>query len=751
MTLKADRVADSVAGLAVRASKTRPGSTRNILPPAVHDELKDDEAFERLSKLARYSAFVIPYLIEGKIPELTKAGIVLEITDLPSDLIESPHIRFKSKPDREDPRAEEQTCTEIEIRLKELSTQLDGVIADFKAKRPVDEKKQTVLRSLAALYRDIDVQIRETKSYKNFKDTLRALQIERDATYKMLKDGEKDGADKTRQSRLNLRLLRTLKLLVKAQIMKAGMLLNDRARSRKQTASANAQCSLNSAHDSLEFLKRELNFRAVRLEHAPKIREMIITDAGGEEVWTTNLGNFDIEFSKSKEASTDEEPKVTIRQKKWIVPPTTLVNIRRHVKRGELDEARRKLNLLVGLYSLWRIRMLESSKNVLGDLKDLRKTIAHLPDGTTPDPEIIINVVEKIRNLIGVPGKIEPKISSTPHWVWTKVNCKSLGTGTESQLRILAGNRNDYALIVQNKALIEEYAALLNKAAEKGILSKRRKELIEDGVSRLAVWTGRGFVFPKQFADVDLSSVVNLMNTGFGLENEPDKENDVKQMYLRAAARLAEAARELEPRLTDISRISGNVKARADALYSEFRDDDIKHRATCIVQACKGENYREVLNQTGAIRSRYFAFPLVEPGYIRANGLLGEIETLVQRTSKITNAQAKREKLEMIEGKTNVLVSDIKHKQAFRVHVFSIKAGESRYRYVNPGTTLAGLLSLLHVDPATAFVSLGNGRISNAELRSIKLDDETPTICISKEPPKRSYRPAKKGRVYKVA
>ena len=51
----------------------------------------------------------------------------------------------------------------------------------------------------------------------------------------------------------------------------------------------------------------------------------------------------------------------------------------------------------------------------------------------------------------------------------------------------------------------------------------------------------------------------------------------------------------------------------------------------------------------------------------------------------------------------------------------------------------------------SAFVSLGNERISNYELRNIKLDDETPTICISREPPRRSYKPARKGGVFKVA
>ena len=94
MPLAVPTVTDSNPALAARASKTRPGSTRNILPPAVHDELKDNDAFKQLSKLAKYSAFVIPYLIEGKTSELTEAGIALEITDLPSDLIESPHIRF---------------------------------------------------------------------------------------------------------------------------------------------------------------------------------------------------------------------------------------------------------------------------------------------------------------------------------------------------------------------------------------------------------------------------------------------------------------------------------------------------------------------------------------------------------------------------------------------------------------------------------------------------------------------------------
>lgn len=720
----------------------------SVVEPTQHINLRDDEAFVRLQKLSHYSASILPILIEDGEDQSGYEKLGLEVRELPSDLIETPRIRFKQKPDREDPRAEIQNCFEIEKRLCELKAELDGVIADYKAGESVNERKTKCIRALADLYKDIDVEIRESKNYQHYKDTQLALQKERDATYKMLKEGENNGTSKERQSILNYRLLRVLKILTKVHIMKAGMLLNNRARSRGQTACATAYSALNSAIDEVHFFVRELNYRALRLEHAPKIRQMKISDGGGEEVWSTNLGNLNVEFVKKPGISQNEELPVRIKQKKWIVPVSTLINIRRHIKRGEIEEANKKLDLLIRLYNALRVKILTNNKDILKDLRKLKRVIVDLPDNQIPDPRAIENITNKIKDLVGIPGKTSPRISANGHWVWMEIEYKNLGSSTRSQLYTLAGERSDYALIAQNKAQIEEYAALLEKAASKSALTQKNKKIIETGINHLALWTGRGFVFQKQFATTNLQAALELTDAGFKIEDE--KPKDAKDLYQRAESHLREAAVEVSKRLSEIERIAGNIKERTDSLYSVFRDNDIKGRADKALNVCREGNYRDTLKQLAAVRSRYFIFPLLEPGYIRANELLGEIETLVHRTSKIRNSKEIDEKLKIIESKVNLLKSDIEHKQSYRVLLHSIKTGEGRYCYAVPGMTLAGLLSKLGINTDTVFISLGNGRIQNSELSQVKLSDETPTISFSNEPPLKGYRAAQRGKAHLV-
>ena len=661
------------------ASQLKAPSPKQVLL----QELDNDAALARLRTESKLAASTLPRITEAS--ALTPGGEVAQAQiDLsPEDLIEAPGIRFRKRTYREDPCSEEHACVEIQKALLTLKADLDTL-------RPSNELLQdhSYIQSLAELYGNIDVDIRETKNHQFYREFLDRLQLRRKAIYDEIDEIERTKYDKAALARLNREAIRVNRLMLKVQIKTAGLIL--RGRSPNSTGGniwIHAGALLTAASNSAQLLKEESHFRVMRDQGTATIREMTTTDWGGERVWTTNLGNLDVTIEAPEDTTDGQEPKVRIRQRRWVNVHTTLTQIRRHVKRGEIATAIKKTELLQSLYRLRRILVINQYINVSKDLRVLKQAISQLTDGVVPDTGAIGNIPEQVDNLI---GKIPAK--NAKHWVWMDIEYKNLGAATRSQLHTIAGNRIDFGTVLQNKALIEYYAEKLRVAAEKGYLLNRNKDLIEAGTTRLAVWAGRGFVYIKQFTCEELKPALKLMNEGFGLEKNPAEAESLQKFYRGSAEWFAKTAGELDRRLEDLKRTVDGVKNRGNEIYSQFRDTDITSRANLILEAFRRGNYREALKQTGAIRGRYLECPLEEPGYIRITATLGKLESLIHQTSRHDRSEDTRKD---VEHCVNLIKADVEHKLTYRVKVFDADTKRLRYVYPHPNTKLGGLLNML--------------------------------------------------------
>ena len=695
-------------------------------------ELNNEEARKLLNRYAAQTATTINLLREqtAVVPEREPIDIS---SLLPEDLIESPLSRVRNIPNRQNPRAEEKLCVEIQKKIVLLQANIDSIDALFRVSQTQEEKtiaeerQRELINGLASLYRDIEVELRETDDYDFYKISKESLKLKRDAISYKMEEFEKGQYDKDKMSRLNQEAIRVNRLLLKVQIKLAGMLLNNRTSVRGGAARNAASTTLRGAFNTTQGLKEELHFRVHRLEGVKKMRQITTTNWDGEVVWTTNIENLNITIEPTSDLE-NQEQKVKIKQRRWINVHTTLNNIRRDISRGHISNANKKIDLLLALYKFKRIAISENNTVIVEGLNGLKQALTDSQDGQVSPQNMVNAFALRTRDLIS-------RINNPKHWVWVDVEYKDIAAAVRSQLYTIAGNQKDFALVLQNKAILEYYAERLSVASKRGFLSIRNKGMIERGTEKLSVWTKRGFVYPKQFAVIDLGPALELMNAGFKLEKERDDILQAKILYGRASSYYLKAAQEADKRLNEIKGVVDGVKSRGHELYAQFRDTDIKKRIGITLREVNSCNYDQALQQINAIKGRYFFHELIEPGYKRAAGLLNEAESRLRRAMRFQNPQSL---VNEIIKRLKLASSDIEHKQSFRIYLVRAEDGQSTFRYVTPGTSLKGLLSSLQRDPDKTFVSMGHGWLPVNGRDQIIFNDQTPTIIISNTKPTKS-------------
>ena len=711
------------------ATNPTPGTEDSNRPtgPNVRD-LDNDAALQRLRYFAQLSASTIPIVSLDTETTAPSASRDESTRILPEDLIESPAIRIRKKPDRNSIQAEERACEVIQQKILEAQSEIDLIDAEHKSSQGelAQQRQQRLLTTLTTLYRDIDSSIRETTDYDFYKTSLEALKLRRSGIQNRMEELEGTNYDKSEMSNLNRQAIRTNRLLLKVQVMAAGMMLNNRSRLRGGGARNASYMALSGAFTSAQYLKEELHMRALRIIGSDNIRQITTTDWGNENVWSTDLGNLNITVESSSQAETPE-PKVTIRQRRWINAHTTLRSIRQHLRRGEIQNAIRKVDMLLDLFKLNRVQVTQSNNTIAQQVQQLRNAIPNDLQEGQPAPEPVqLDITQRVQDLTAA-------ITHPKHWVWMNVEYNDIAAAVRSQLHILTNTSNDYALVLKNKAKLETFAERLKFASRRGRLSERNRTLIEVGIRNMEVWTKRGFVYPKQNATIDLAPAIELISTGFRLEHEETNIPHAKQIYERAAGYLSRSATRLDTRLADMKRVVDGVKTNGNELFAQFRDEDIKRRTNLILEAIEQRNYAQAREQIGAIRGRYFAGEeLVDPGYKRAVLDLQKIERHLQRADGATDPVISHQKIEEL---LNLLIRDIEHKQSFRVLVVRAEDEQYQFRYINPGTTLKGLLNSM-ARPDTTYIIFGSRIVpSGAERERIELNDASPVIIVAKSKP----------------
>lgn len=621
----------------------------------------------------------------------------------PEDLVEIPQKRYKLKPEREmnERHAERMASIEIQKDINNFIAELSLITADsknaktYEEKTNIAEREKMLLEGMRELYANIPKQIISGKPYKFYSGLLKELKKHRDHIYEIIEQADKDGNKKV-LAQTNLEAIRNNIIILKMQVLIAGMLLSGkssikRENIRRYAALAAFQGALNSA----KRLEDELSFRIKRLKGKKKIEELETTDWIGQLVRTFRLGGFDIQVSEEGK----DEPGITVRQQKWINVKTRLSSIRTDIRKGRIKKAVEELDILIKLYSVYYIITLERYRDISNELKTIRALALGLPESQAPPLDILKPIQNKIDSL-------SKKITHPKLRIWAEINYKNIEKAFHGKLKTIASYEVEYMLILGNKANLEYYVEKLKTSSQKGYLSKRNKESIEDSISRLMDWVERGFVYPKQFSAISLRPIISLL--------EAEDYNGAKNFCEHAIS-------ELVVRLLEIEKIVSNVKRIAASTYSEYRDSDISERSDNMLIALNAKDFESAISQINELRELYFNQELAEPGYIRAERLLRQVTRIIRGINQVRDKELS---IRRIENILNELKQDIVHKHSFKITVIR-EDGKSRKFFINPGTTAFGLLNLknLQRNPDTTLVSIGKGWIPKENLSKVKIPE----------------------------
>jgi len=621
------------------------------------------------------------------------------------DRLEIKVAQWGRVPEREENEREAERRASIEIRqqLGILYGELEQIIAlrrdaDTPEKyQAVELREQFLISQLRILFSDMPVKIQSGQTYEFYSQALKDLKSSRRKIARLTELAE---ARKKKEElrNLNLAAIRNNRLIVKVQILLAGMLLTAKSRDgiRHPVPALNA---LEGAINSANALEIELEYRIQRLR-AHQVRKAFETnDWLGNRVRTYRLGTFDIDV---EEKEGQAEPTVMVRQKRPINVHSRLDQIRLQANRGEVEPALEKIDELIGLYNLQYIITLESYKNISDDLKALKAVVS----GLTPGEKLSAGEIkEDIKTRVQT---LTANIQFPKQMVWADVPYKGLRKAFDGHVKKIASELAQYMVVLKNKTDLSYYAKKLKEAAirkergRKTPLSQHNREVIIEKLRELQAWTSRGFVTPKVFATIDLEPVITLI--------EADD-------FSRAEAHLQDVIGRLDRRLKDIDRIAANLKVSATSLFLEFRDNDITQRTNTITQAINEGEYLSALELFTELQQEYFDQGQVEPGLIRAG-------QKVQKAIRLLSGRTpNRVTVQVLNRITQGLKEDIRHKSKFKINITN-EQKQQRVYFVEPGTTIQGLLNIGKRNAARVNIILNGKRINRPFFAQTRLQDE---------------------------
>jgi hypothetical protein len=618
--------------------------------------------------------------------------------------------RFRRVPLRElDERtAETGAALSIEKSVATLIGELEGIIADYRASQPGTPQQQDALDRAEALVgklRNLYSQIRgDRQPHANYRARLADLQKRRESIYRRIKAADERG-DRNALKRLNLEAVGVNRLITRYRIIAAGRILSGQSgHTSFVPAATSALWALRGALNSTRALKAELQYRTQRLHavRATKAHQAATVDWLNELVQTFGFKGFDIKVIPAQVPG--EASQVSIRQQRWIEVHTSLREIRDYIRRGRINWALEKINLLIDLYRTQYDLASKTYRDIYNRLDALRQLASALQEGQIP-PQAVLNQI----GISGRPGMIDRLIQSISHpkeSIWMDIAYKDLAAGFRSQFHTIETYEPEITRIRSSRADLEYYADLLNTAVERDRLSIRNKRIISNGLGRLAEWTERGFVHPKQFGLIHLQAATPLVD-------RDDFKNAEKE--LRAAIA------QLDARLEDIDRIIENVRKRGTALFGRYRDEDINTRINAITTAISSRDFDGALVQITELRELYFNGELVEPGYIRAEHLLRQVTNAIRGAQRLRTSQPRilQSTIQGVQIRLAQVREDAstQHKNSYRIPV-TMPDGTPRQVFIKPGVTTKGLLGILRVqNPETIAVTIsGRGTLSQQGL-----------------------------------
>ncbi|MBZ0166411.1 MAG: hypothetical protein K8I00_06345, partial [Candidatus Omnitrophica bacterium] len=379
--------------------------------------------------------------------------------------------QFSLRPEREENEreAERRAAIEIRQRLGALHGEAEAIMAlrrnitTEEQRRFISQREQQLLADMRRLYREMPVQIVGRKDYSFYSQALTDLKRHREKLSTLIRQADARG-DKEKLARLNQEAIRSNRLLIKTQILIAGLLQSGLSRDgiRHPTPAMNA---LEGAINSASALEIELEYRIQRLRGRKFRRSLETQDWVGNRVRTFALGTFDIDIEKPNIGQ--NEPRVTVRQRRPVNVHTRLNRIRLMTNRGEIEAAVNQIDYLIGLYQVQYFRTLETYQFITDDLRELRKIVQGLTEGEDlPSGTLKDDIKTRV---VALTGHIQtPKLMA-----WDDVRYRSRRKAFEGQIKKIASELSEYMVVLKNKTDLTYYAAKLRRAQQRQELGRK--------------------------------------------------------------------------------------------------------------------------------------------------------------------------------------------------------------------------------------------------------------------------------------
>ncbi|MBZ0165539.1 MAG: hypothetical protein K8I00_01945, partial [Candidatus Omnitrophica bacterium] len=178
----------------------------------------------------------------------------------------------------------------------------------------------------------------------------------------------------------------------------------------------------------------------------------------------------------------------------------------------------------------------------------------------------------------------------------------------------------------------------------------------------------------------------------------------------------------LDTRLSDIERITKNLKESAASLFAEMRRDDIKGAAEEMLQLVLAEEFELALNLLDDLEEQYFQQEHAEPGLIRATSRIWEVRGMLRNLP--AESVAKQAMVDQLMDTLIKIKEDAQHPSKYRLNITN-EHGRERAYYIEPGSSVQGLLNIGRRNPRQTIVLVDGRVIPREEYRNTLLSDDS--------------------------
>ena len=418
---------------------------------------------------------------------------------------------------RENPGADYASARRMLEELLDLNNNMKAI--SLEANRTEDSSRKAELKAewvkyldqLGALYKSVDIAVKEGEDYPFYQNELLRMAREVESLYREINIAF-DKNDKKTLFEANKRLIGANRRRLKYQLLSALMMARGKSGLNDPKMIRNAVCkAMNGALYSCQRLKEELSMRAARLRVMGRSRQYPVINGVGERVYVFKAGKYDMQVTIPEDRGKGAKEKY--RKQVWIKVRSRVVQAVKEFRRGNYEKAQSILAVLRDVYSGRAFQMQPHHKEIPSILNGLIGWIRGVSKGRSP-PAMDIDVSGRIGRLIGLAGHER-------HKIWMDIETEDV---LAAKIDIIKSVYVQFKETVRIRTMLNYYLDRINWALtiKQGMLSGRDRQMILKGLDEIKVWLGAGIVDEKYFSAKDIVPVMENLKEGRDKEARAD-------------------------------------------------------------------------------------------------------------------------------------------------------------------------------------------------------------------------------------